>query len=83
MAFESWKQQARKHWHEFQPKMFKELLQSGKLEAALEEASELTYREVTALEDAGYDPQAAWEMVREKYLFLPAAGSGPSSATAA
>lgn len=76
MSLGIWAMQAREHWKEFQPARFARLTKEGKLDAALKEASERTYREVTALEDAGYDPQSAWEMVRESYLFPPEEGAG-------
>lgn len=73
--FQNWIRQARAHWKENLPKLYHQLEASGKLEAALKEAAELTYRELVALEEAGYDPQDAWEMVRESYLFPPDPGS--------
>lgn len=66
-----WIRQARKHWQEFRPTMFEDMKQAGTLEAALAEAAERTYLEMTALEEAGFKYHEAWEMVRERYLFLP------------
>jgi hypothetical protein len=74
MLLQNWVNQAREHWKEFQPKRYTELVKSGKLEAALQDAAERTYREVTDLEDQGYDHQDAWEIVRERYLFVPEEG---------
>lgn len=79
MAFPNWKRRAKDHWKEFQPKLYASLEKSGKLEAALEDAAERTYREMTELEDQGFDHQDAWEMVRERYLFLPEEGMKPTA----
>lgn len=43
----------------------------GDFAAKLEEAAEQTYLELDQLELEGMTPHEAWEMVREKYLFLP------------
>ena len=67
----AWASQAREHWRQFQPTKFRDLLKAGKLNLALQHAVELTHREMSELEQAGYKPQEAWEMVREKYLFPP------------
>ncbi len=79
MLLQNWVNQAREHWKEFQPKRYSELVKSGKLEGALQDAAERTYREVTDLEDQGFDFQDAWEMVRERYLFVPEEGKGPTA----
>lgn len=71
---QNWVNQAREHWKEFQPKRYSALIKSGKLEPALQDAAERTYREMTALEDQGFDYQDAWEIVRERYLFVPEEG---------
>jgi hypothetical protein len=63
--------QAQDHWKEFQPNRFKALKKAGKLEAALKEAAERTYEEMTPLDANGFYEREAWEMVREKYLFQP------------
>ena len=51
--------------------MYKELVANGQLEEKLQEAAELTYQEMNALEEQGYQPHESWEMTREKYLILP------------
>ena len=79
MPFQNWVNQAREHWKEFQPKRYRELVKSGTLEAALQDAAERTYREATELEDQGYDHQDAWEIVRERYLFVPEEGEKPTA----
>lgn len=71
MNLQNWINQARDHWKEFQPTRFKELQRVGKLEPALKQAAEQTYLELDQLEESGMDPQGAWEMVRERYLFPP------------
>lgn len=71
MNLQNWVQQARAHWKEHLPKLYHQLQASGTLEAALQDAAERTYQEVVALEEAGYDLQGAWEIVRESYLFPP------------
>ena len=76
---QNWVNQAREHWKEFQPKRYRELLKTGKLEAALHDAADRTYREVTELEDQGFDPHDAWEVVRERYLFVPEEGESPTA----
>jgi hypothetical protein len=72
MNLQNWISQARESWKENNPTLFKELNRSGKLGTALKEAAERTHLEMTELEDAGHSNQEAWEMTREKYLFLPA-----------
>jgi hypothetical protein len=76
---QNWVNQAREHWKEFQPKRYSALVKSGMLEAALQDAAERTYREVTELEDHGFDRQDAWEIVRERYLFVPEEGENPTA----
>jgi len=72
-------QMAAKHWHEFRPKMVRELERKGQLQAALITAQEQTLDEMatlrTELMQRGSTAQQAhtqaWEMVREKYILLP------------
>ncbi len=78
-ALQNWVRQAREHWQEFQPTRYRELVKSGKLETALQDAAERTYREMTALEDQGFKYQEAWEIVRERYLFVPEEGKNPTA----
>ena len=71
--------QAEKHWRDFCPKMVAELERTGRLQAMLLEAGEKTEAELDQLRrqlmrQGLTAPQAhdqAWEMVRERYLFLP------------
>jgi glucose-6-phosphate-specific signal transduction histidine kinase len=70
---------AAKHWHEFRPKMVRELERKGLLHQMLLEAEEKTKDEMatlrTELMQKGSTAQQAhtqaWEMVREKYILLP------------
>jgi hypothetical protein len=70
---------AENHWRAFRPKMVAELEAKGTLQATLLEAEEQTDAEVDQIRrqliQQGQTPQqahdTAWEMVRERYLFLP------------
>ena len=72
MNLQNWISQARESWKENNPALFKELNRSGKLGTTLKEAAERTHLEMSELEANGYSNHEAWEMTREKYLFLPA-----------
>ena len=72
---------AGKHWREFRPKMVRELEAQGRLMEALWEAQETTIDEMELLTrkletEQKLTPQQAhdqaWEMIREKYILLPA-----------
>ncbi len=52
--------------------MFRELLLEGRLDQALYEASERTGQAFGELVEAGLEPLAAWEAVREDWAFLRA-----------
>ena len=70
---------AEKHWREFLPKMVAELEGKGNLRMMLQEAEERTATEMDELRrhflgqglTAEQAHQQAWELVRERYLFLP------------
>jgi hypothetical protein len=70
---------AEKHWRQFRPKLVAELEAKGTLQATLLEAEEQTDAELDQIRrqliQQGQTPQqahdTAWEMVRERYLFLP------------
>ena len=72
-------QMAAKHWHEFRPKMVRELERKGLLDQMLLEAEEKTKDEMATLrmelmklgKTAQQAQTQAWEMVREKYILLP------------
>ena len=72
---------AERHWREFRPAMVREMETKGTLMEALFEAQEQTIDEMELLTrklEAEMDltPQqaetTAWEMIREKYILLPA-----------
>ncbi|MCP4992504.1 MAG: hypothetical protein GY934_01775 [Gammaproteobacteria bacterium] len=71
MDFNNWINQAKEHWREFQPARYRELHEAGTLDQALTVAAEQTHREMSQLEDQGFQNHEAWEMVRERYLFPP------------
>jgi hypothetical protein len=70
---------AEKHWPEFRPKMVAELEAKNQLHAMLLTAEEQTEMELDQIRrrliQQGLTAQQAhdqaWEMVRERYLFLP------------
>jgi len=62
--------QARAHWEEFRPTMYRELKLAGRLEEALETAARMTIDEVGEMLENGIGYHEAWEVVRDKYLFL-------------
>jgi len=78
-ALTQYGRQAEKHWREHRPKMVRELEAKGQLNQMLLEAEEKTKDEMatlrTELMQRGSTAQQAhtqaWEMVREKYIFLP------------
>ena len=72
---------AERHWRESRPAMVREMEAQGKLEEALFEAQETTIDEMELLTrkletEMDLTPQQAetmaWEMIREKYILLPA-----------
>ena len=72
---------AERHWREFCPAMVRELVAKETLMEALFEAQETTIDEMETLtrkleKEQQLTPQqaetAAWEMIREKYILLPA-----------
>lgn len=81
MNLQNWKDQAKAHWKEFQPKRFKALQQAGKLDEALDQAANQTYLEVSQLEESGFQPSEAFQMVMESYLFPPMEGQPEKPAT--
>jgi hypothetical protein len=71
MFLNTWISEARQHWRQFRPTLFRELERTGKLNQALWDAAERTHREMSELENSGFRHHEAWEMVRERYLFPP------------
>jgi hypothetical protein len=71
---------AEKHWREHRPKMVRELEATGRLHEMLLEAQEKTEDEMDLLrrqlmkqgQTAQQAHDRAWEMVREKFILLPA-----------
>lgn len=71
---------AEAHWREHCPRLVRELEMRGRLQESLLEAQERTAAEMDLLiwdfRKQGLDPQQAhdraWELVREKYILLPA-----------
>jgi hypothetical protein len=70
---------AAKHWREFRPGMVAELEAQGRLHARLLTAEDQTVTELDRLRrqlmgqglTAQQAHDTAWEMVRERYIFLP------------
>jgi hypothetical protein len=70
---------AERHWREFLPKLVAELEANGRLHSQLLKAEEQTDEDLDSLRrhlvQQGLTTQQAhdraWEMVRERYLFLP------------
>ena len=70
---------AERHWREFRPKMVAELEATDRLYEMLLEAEEKTDAELDSIRrrliQEGMTAQqahdAAWEMVRTRYIFLP------------
>jgi formate dehydrogenase maturation protein FdhE len=68
-----------RHWREFLPKMVAELESTGQLHSQLLKAEEQTDEDLDSMRrhliQQGLTAQQAhdraWEMVRERYLFLP------------
>lgn len=71
---------AEQHWREYRPRMVAEMERTGTLQQMLLEAEEKTKDEMDAIRrqliQRGLTAQQAhdqaWEMVREKYILLPA-----------
>jgi len=68
-----WVNQAKEHWKKYCPKLYAELQKTGVLHERAVEAAEQTENDLLdAVNNHGVDYQAAWEVVRERYIFLPA-----------
>ena len=63
--------QAIEHWKEHLPKKYKALKQAGTLNSEALKAAEMTLEEQASLIAQGFPAEAAWEMVRELYVFQP------------
>jgi hypothetical protein len=76
-----WVSQAKAHWKQFRPKMYAELEKKGLLHERAVKAAEQTEDDLLHLvNEEGLDHQAAWEAVRERYLFLPSEEDQPDLA---
>ncbi len=75
-----WIRMAREHWKEFLPRRYAEFEAAGKLDEALRAAAEQTYLEMSQLEESGFQPDEAFQMVREEYLLLKPEDSDPEPA---
>jgi hypothetical protein len=75
---QNWINQAESHWKEHQPKLYQMHKKQRTLKLALNQAAEKTMIEVSELESQGYQPDEAFQMVREKYLFPPQESSEAS-----
>ena len=71
MNLQNWVELGRQHWKEHLPARYAALKKAGRLDASLQEAANQTYSEVSRLEEAGFQPDEAWQMARETYLLLP------------
>jgi hypothetical protein len=73
--------QALDHWQKYLPKMYAELERKGELIQAARDAAEQTLNDLDQIEEellagARHEPaeagRIAWELVRERYILLPA-----------
>ena len=70
---------AERHWRTWLPRLVAELERTGRLKTKLQEAAERTVTDAEALQHhflqqgltRSQAQQRAWEIVRERYLFLP------------
>ena len=74
---QNWISQARKHWREHQPTMYRQLKADGTLEMALKDAALRTLDATGQLESQGVNPAVAFQMVREQYLYPPEEAETP------
>lgn len=68
---ESLKEQARRHWQEFNPRKYRDLKASGQLEQSLSAAVQSTLQAMEDDRQAGYNQWEAWEKNRSLHLLLP------------
>lgn len=71
MNLQNWIREAKAHWKEHSPKLYRQLEKAGTLDARLKDAAERTEQEMSDLMKEGFQHHEAWEMTREKYLFTP------------
>lgn len=70
MNLNNWIELARDSWRENNPRLYQQLLESGELEEALNEAAEKTYIDVCNFEESGCSPDEAWVMARESCILI-------------
>lgn len=66
-----WRAKALAHLKEFQPRLYRELKQKGKLENHLDELVDRTAREVEELSASGMTEAEAWEAARSNLMPTP------------
>ena len=59
------------HWKEHLPQKYAALKKAGTLNSEALKAAEMTLEQQVTLIEQGIPAEAAWEMVRETYLFQP------------
>lgn len=59
------------HWKEFRPTMYRSLKEAGTLQQEALRAIDRTMDELYQMTSAGVPYHQAWEMVRERYMYLP------------
>lgn len=70
------KAEGRRHWMRHLPTMYKSLVQTGRLEAALQEAARQTRELMNQANEAGQTDAEAWPEVRAQFLILDPAAAG-------
>ena len=69
-------QEARRHWKQHRPKMYKELQEVGTLKTTLLELENRVAKQLEDLAHQGLNYDQAWEMVRDQVL-LPSEEDQP------
>ena len=69
-------QQAKRHWKQHRPKMYKELQEAGALKTTLLELENRVAKQLEDLSLQGLNYDQAWEMVRDQVL-LPSEEDQP------
>ena len=62
--------QAKAHWQEFLPTMYRQYQKQGILQDKLNQAAEQAYQAMNQLEEAGHSPSEAREIVLPQYILL-------------
>lgn len=82
VALQNWVNQARVHWKEFRPTLYRDLKATGKLEAALKDAAERTFAEMGQLRAMGYNEQERGRSSERATCFCPRRAAIRIAATA-